>query len=418
MTVKIGIMAIGNELTSGRVQDTNSSFISQMFQAQGWKVPAMIAVGDHEDDIRSGLEFLLPMCDAVTVTGGLGPTADDITTEMIARIFHLPLRLDEGCLEHIKKRFEQLRLEYTENNAKQALFPEGAQTIFNPIGTAWGFALNVGGKLIAVMPGVPVEARKMLPEKIIPLLREHFGISETVKSRTIKLFGLPEAKIDHMLAGSPLDMPGLSIGFYPRFPEIHIVLTARGISEAQVDLALAKAVSLVEDKLGKNIFGYDNETLEGNVAKLLTSKCLVLAVAESLSGGLITDRLTNIPGSSAFLNRGIVAYSNECKVDTLGVPPEVLVKHGAVSEETAVLMAGGVRKQGNADVGISTTGIAGPTGGSDLKPVGTVFIAIADSRGSFCRHFFFRWRDRRWIKELTAQWALEMLRKRLVENGT
>lgn len=417
MTVKIGIMAIGSELTSGRVQDTNSSFISQMFQSQGWKVPAMIAVGDYEEDIRKGLEFLLPMCDAVTVTGGLGPTADDLTTEMIAKIFNLPLHLDESALDYIKKRFEQLRLEWTPNNAKQALFPEGAQTLYNPIGTAWGFALNVSGKMIAVMPGVPGEAMRMLPERVIPLLREHFGIAEFVKSRTIKLFGLPEAKIDYALKDAPLDLPGLSIGFYPRFPEIHIVLTARGTKELEIDRTLSSATAIIEDKLRKNIFGYDNESLEGIVAKLLTAKGLILAVAESCTGGLITDRITDVPGSSAFLDRGIVAYSNECKVDTLGVPKEVLEMHGAVSEETAILMAEGVRKLANADVGVSTTGIAGPAGGSDLKPVGTVYVAISDRKGVFCRQFLFRWRERRRIKEITAQWALELLRKHLVENG-
>lgn len=417
MTIKIGIMAIGNELTSGRVQDTNSSFISQMFQSQGWKVPAMIAVGDYEEDIRKGLEFLLPMCDAVTVTGGLGPTADDLTTEMIAKIFNLPLRMDESALEHIKTRFEQLRLEWTPNNEKQALFPEGAQTLYNPIGTAWGFALKVSGKMIAVMPGVPDETRRMLPERAIPLLREHFGISEIVKSRTIKLFGIPEAKIDYALKDSPLDMPGLSVGFYPRFPEIHIVLTARGPTEIDIDRMLAGAKAVVEDKLRKNIFGYDNETLEGIVAKLLTTKGQTLAVAESCTGGLITDRITNVPGSSAFLDRGIVAYSNECKVDTLGVPKEILEKHGAVSEETAILMAEGVRNLAKSDVGLATTGIAGPSGGSELKPVGTVYVAVADRKGSSCRHFLFRWRERRRIKEITAQWALDLLRKRLVENG-
>lgn len=418
MTINIGIMAIGNELTSGRVQDTNSSFISRMFQSQGWKVPAILAVGDCEEDIRSGLDFLLPMCDAVTVTGGLGPTADDLTTELIGKIFDRPLRMDVKALDHIKKRFEQLRLEWTPNNTKQALFPEGAQTLYNPIGTAWGFALEVSGKMIAVMPGVPDEATRMLPERVIPLLRDHFGMSDIVKSRTIKLFGLPEAKIDFALKDAPLDMPGLGIGFYPRFPEIHIVLTARGGSDPEIDRTLASATAIVEDKLRKNIFGYDNETLEGIVAKLLTTKGLTLAVAESCTGGLITDRITNVPGSSRFLDRGIVAYSNECKMDILGVPKAILDKHGAVSEETAILMAEGVRKLANAGVGVSTTGIAGPTGGSDLKPVGTVYVAVADQKGSFCRHFLFRWRERRRIKEITAQWALDLLRKRLVENGT
>ncbi len=415
--MKIGILAIGNEITSGRIQDTNSAYIARHMNALGWQVSAISAVGDSEEAIRSGIDFILPISDAVTVTGGLGPTSDDITTEMIARYCGVSLYLDSSALEHIKGRFEKLRLQWTDNNAKQAMFPQGAEPIFNPAGTAWGFALEISGKLIVVLPGVPGEVKRMLPEEVIPLLRKKFGDAQVISSRTIKLFGLSESKIDDTLSDVPLDLPGLAIGFYPQFPENLIVLTARGDSETAVKNVLRIAKERIEERLRDNIFAYDDQTLESTVASLMTSKSLTLAVAESLSGGLITDRLTDVPGSSAFLNRGVVAYSNEAKIDILGVPRQIIEKYGAVSEQTARLMAEGVRHLGKTDFGLATTGIAGPSGGSELKPVGTVYIAVAGGGETSFRHFLFHWRERRRIKELTAQWALEMLRKRLVENG-
>ena len=415
--MKIGILAIGNEITSGRIQDTNSAYIARHMNALGWQVSAIAAAGDSEESIGSGLDFILPISDAVMVTGGLGPTSDDITTEMIARYCGASLYLDSNALEHIKSRFEKLRLQWTDNNTKQAMFPQGAELIFNPAGTAWGFAIEISGKLAVVLPGVPAEVKRMLPGGVIPLLRRKFGDAQVIRSRTIRLFGLPEAKIDDSLSNVPLDLPGLIIGFYPQFPENLIVLTARGDSEAGVEDVLGIAVERIKEKLKDNIYSYDDQTLESMIASVMASKSLTLAVAESLSGGLITDRLTDVPGSSAFLNRGVVAYSDEAKIDILGVPREIIKRYGAVSEQTARLMAEGVRNLGKTDFGLATTGIAGPAGGSDLKPVGTVYIAVTGGGKTSCRHFLFHWRERRRIKELTAQWALEILRKRLVENG-
>ncbi len=383
--MKIGILTIGNELTSGRTQDANSSFLARTFATQGWPV----------------------------TLGGLGPTADDITTEAIARAFGLGLRTDDAVLCHIREIFDKYRLTWTENNAKQAVFPEGAEVIANPVGTAAGFALKQKGKLIAVIPGVPREVRRMLPESVLPLLRREF--TEAVRHvavRTIKCFGLGEAVVDKALADLDFGRLGVRVGFYPNFPENHIVLTATGDRESEAAMRIAAAEADIAVRLKKYIFAYDGDTLEGLVAKGLTEKGWTLAVAESCTGGLVTDRLTDVPGSSEFLERSVVTYSNAAKTDLLGVPADVIEQYGAVSEQTARLMAEGVRTLARTDVGLAITGIAGPAGGTDLKPVGTVYIALADGKECLCRHFAFRW-DRRRNKIITSQAALLLLRRYL-----
>lgn len=411
--LKIGILTIGNELTSGRIRDTNSSFIAEAVNRQGWRVSVIMSAGDEYADIRKGLDYILDAADAAIVTGGLGPTADDITTEAVAKAYGLALYTDEDVLREVRSRLELLRVAWTPNNAKQAMFPEGAMPIHNPTGTAWGFALKRADKLIAVIPGVPREVERMLPEGVIPLLKEmETGPRTVVVGRTIKLFGLSEAKVDQTVSGLDLGFEGLSIGFYPRFPENHLVLTVRSPSEEEARKTLSDVESKVEGALRKYIFGHDDDTIEGIVASLLTRKRLTLAVAESCTGGLIMDRLTDVPGSSLFLERGYVVYSNKSKTDLLDVPAEVIDRFGAVSEETARLMAEGAVKKAGTDLGVGVTGIAGPTGGTEAKPVGTVYIALADRKKTTCRLFHFRG-ERRRVKEISARWVLEMLRRYL-----
>jgi nicotinamide-nucleotide amidase len=408
--MKVGILTIGDELTSGKTQDTNSSYIAREMNVQGWQVVMMASVGDDEGAIKEALGCTLSRADAVIVTGGLGPTADDITTAAVARAFGRELCSDEVCLRHIKDIFDQFHLPWTENNAKQALFPAGAETIFNPVGTAWGFSLHTDGKLVVVIPGVPGEVKTMLPDGVIPRLREAFpDTARHVATKRFKVFGMTEAGVDQTLADIDRDALGVSIGFYPTFPEIHVVVTARTASPEETGARLAHAEREVLARLGGNIFARDEETLEGAVAALLTEKKLTIAVAESLTGGLVTDRLTDIPGSSAYLERAVVTYSNASKTALLGVPEETLARHGAVSEQTAVLMAQGVRRLAGTDLGLATTGIAGPAGGSEEKPVGTVYVALADGTESFCRRYdALRW-DRRRIKLLSSQGALLMV---------
>jgi len=407
--MKIGILTIGNELTSGRIQDTNSALIARAIQEQGWAVAGMMSVGDDDGAIHDAFAYLLARVDGVIVTGGLGPTADDITTAAVAQAFGLGLYSDPAVLAHVRAIFEGRGLRWTENNAKQAVFPEGAEIIPNPTGTAAGFALRRAGRIVAVIPGVPVEARQMLLEGVIPLFRKAFPDAALyVETVTFKLFGLPEAAVDDAVADADLAGLGVGIGFYPNFPENHIVLTAREASAEAAGEKLREAGKRVEARLAKHIFARGEESLAGNVARRMTERNLTLAVAESCTGGLITDRLTDIPGSSAFLERGVVTYSNAAKTVLLGVPEAMIRDHGAVSAETARLMAEGVRKSAGTDLGLAVTGIAGPSGGTEAKPVGTVFIALADGKTSVCRPYAFRW-DRRRNKLMASQAALLML---------
>jgi nicotinamide-nucleotide amidase len=414
--MKVGILTIGNELISGKTQDTNSSFIARQLHAQGWQTSVIMSVPDDEGAIKMGLYHIMSLSDAVVVTGGLGPTADDITTSAIARAFSLSIYTDQAALKHIRDRFEKFHLKWTANNEKQAHVPEGAEAIKNPVGMAWGYSLKKDEKIIAVVPGVPSEVQKMVPEGVIPILRKEFkDAAGHVESRTVKLSGITEANVDQVLADIDFGSLGVNIGFYPNFPEIQIVLTAIAATEKDAREKITVADKCVSERLKQYIFAYDQDTLEGIVAKLLTERKLTLAVAESCTGGLVTDRLTDVPGSSAFLERGVIAYSNDCKADLLGVPEDVLKEFGAVSEETAVLMAEGVRKLGKCNLGLSTTGIAGPTGATADKPVGTVFVALADGTTTFCRHHAFRW-DRRRNKTMMTQAALMMLKRYLADE--
>jgi len=267
-----------------------------------------------------------------------------------------------------------------------------------------------------VIPGVPSEMRRMVPEGVISVLRRRFpqAVLQTVK-QTIKTFGLGEAMVDQRLADVDFDALGVNVGFYPVFPENHLVLIARADSQEQAQKKIQKAVDQVTARLSDCIFSYGEETLEEKIAAAMTEKKLTIAVAESCTGGLIADRLTDVSGSSVYFERGLVTYSNEAKIQLLGVPADILEKHGAVSEETARAMAEGVRKLAGTNLGLSSTGIAGPTGGTKEKPVGTVYIALTDGEKTVCRHYAYRW-DRRRNKLISSEAALMMLRNYLQET--
>jgi nicotinamide-nucleotide amidase len=411
--MKIAILTIGNELMSGRTADTNSSFIAREMNLQGWRIEAMLSVEDNFASIKSRLHYLMTLADVIICTGGLGPTVDDITTEAIARAFDLPLFTDENVLDSIKALFAARNFVWTENNTKQAIFPQGAEIIPNHAGTAAGFALQADGKWIFVIPGVPRETEKMLPEGVLPILRREFPQNEQyIAKQTIKIFGLGESAVDKSLMDVDFAALGVNVGFYPVFPENHLVLVSRQktLEEAQKKLKLAQ--DEVTARLNKYIFSYGEDSLEEIVARLLTEKKLTMAIAESCTGGLITNRLTDVAGSSVFLERAVVSYSNKAKINMLGVPADIIEKHGAVSEETAHLMAVGVRRLAGTDLGLASTGIAGPTGGSDSKAVGTVYLALSDATKTVCRHYVYRW-DRKRNKMLFSQAALLMLKRYL-----
>jgi nicotinamide-nucleotide amidase len=273
--------------------------------------------------------------------------------------------------------------------------------------------LPVQKKLVFVIPGVPSETYRMLPEGVIPVLRRYFPqpVRHSIK-QTIKSFGLGEGTVDQRLADVNFDALGVSVGFYPVFPENHLVLIARSDSLEQAEKNMQKAVDEVTARLSDSIFGYSEKTLEEIIAEALTEKRLTIAVAESCTGGLIANRLTDVPGSSVYFERGLVTYSNEAKIQLLGVPAETIDQQGAVSEETARLMAEGVRRIAKTALGLSSTGIAGPTGGSKEKPVGTVYVALADGAQTICRHYAYRW-DRKRNKLVSSEAALFLLKNYL-----
>ncbi|OQC48172.1 MAG: Nicotinamide-nucleotide amidohydrolase PncC [Candidatus Marinimicrobia bacterium ADurb.Bin030] len=408
--MRIGILTIGNELLNGRIADTNASFIAREANQQGWSVEAIMSVGDDFAAIKNRLDYLLAMTDAVICSGGLGPTSDDITTEAIAKAFNLPLYTDENVLNYIKDIFTKFNFRWVENNAKQAMFPQGAEVIPNARGTAPGFCLKVSGKLIFVIPGVPAEARLMITNGVFPLLRKYFPQDERhIIRHTIRTFGLGEAAVDDKVKDIDFKLLSVTIGFYPVFPENHIVLIAQHSNRDEAQKNLQQAQDEVTARLQHYIFAYGEQTLEEVIATLLIEKKLTIAVAESCTGGLITSRLTDVSGSSDYLERGLVTYSNAAKISMLKVPAEIIEKHGAVSEETARLMAEGVRKLAGTDLGLASTGIAGPTGGSKEKPVGTVYLAVADSKRTICRHYVYRW-DRKRNKEVFSEAALFLLK--------
>jgi nicotinamide-nucleotide amidase len=410
----IGILTIGDELTSGRIQNTNAAWIASRLQQQGWNIASMLTVGDTEEGIGRAIDYLPGHCHAVIVTGGLGPTPDDITARAVANACGRALIKNDLVLASIKGRIEACGFRWTAGHEQQALFPEGAEVIPNPVGSAWGFSLLHKGCLFIVLPGVPAEATRMFTDHVIPLLRSITASpSPAVITRTLKFFGIPEIEIEEKIRSLIPEDGEVQIGYYPQFPEVHLVLTARHSNGEKAMENLRLVEEVIAETLAPYLFGREEETLAGAVGTLLTSKCLTLAVAESCTGGLIADRLTDVSGSSLYLERGVVTYSNTSKIALLHVPPEILVEHGAVSEPTARQMAEGIRAAADVDLGLSTTGIAGPTGATPGKPSGTVYIALANPSGTICQRFVFH-RDRRQVKVAASHTALMMLRSYLL----
>jgi len=408
------ILVTGNEILAGRIVDTNSAMIAGRLLALGIGVTRITACGDDLTEILQALNLATAAADLVVVTGGLGPTEDDRTTEAAAKAFGRELAVDEPTLAWLTDRFKAYGLEMTPNNRKQAVFPSGAKIIPNEMGTARGFWLEKEKRIALFLPGVPRELEAMLDSWVVPFLARRLGVGAVMRTLVLKTFGLTESALDQELANPPMDPARARIGFLARFPENHVSVSITASSEEEADRLAAQAEKFVESKVGRYVFTRDaNKEMEQVVGGLLLEAGLTLAVAESCTGGMIAARITNVPGSSAYFDRSAVTYSNRAKDQLLGVSADTLARHGAVSETCARQMAEGVREGAGADLGLSVTGIAGPDGGTDEKPVGTVFIAIADEQETHVRRFRFRG-DRLWIRTLTTYAALDLLRRRLL----
>ncbi len=410
----IEILATGNELLSGALVDTNSAYISEKIGEIGIMAARHTLVGDDEGELESTFTELANRADIIIVTGGLGPTRDDLSREVAARAAGVELKLDQASLERIEEFFLARGKKAPKNNRIQAQFPAGAEILENPIGTAPGFALKIDRGTFFFMPGVPAEMRKMLNEQVLPRITKMIKDPYFYECKTISSFGLGESALEERLDGFSERFPDINLGFRAGFPEVQVKLYQKKRSHDDLLYEQREAVNWITERLGDKIISLDGKSLATVVGKLLVDRKMTLAVAESCTGGLIANLLTNIAGSSGFFILSAVTYADIAKQKILGVSTETLEKYGAVHEETAKEMAAGARKLAGTTYAIATTGITGPTGGSPEKPVGTVCIASAGPDGIICKRYHFTFGKRLLNKKMFAAQALDILRRELI----
>jgi nicotinamide-nucleotide amidase len=460
--MRIEIINTGSELLLGRVLNTHQQWLCRQLTDLGYTVDRQVAVDDSAPRILHAVREALAVSDLVIVTGGLGPTSDDRTREVIAGFLGRELREDAAVLAHIQTMFAARRRPMPASTRVQALVPEGATVLMNAHGTAPGLVLETppvnpeevgqasslppgppapspitgrmpaqadwkpaplsgqrdlssAPRLLVMLPGPPRELRPMFTGQVVPILLERVPLREPFVCRTLRTTGLGESALEERIAGplQPLTQAGLELGYCARVGEVDVRFTARGGKARDL---VAEGERIARRLLGDLVFAVDDELLEAAIIRLLTERKQTLALAESCTGGFIAHRLTNVPGASAVLLAGLVSYSNEAKQQFLGVRPETLAAHGAVSEAVAREMAEGARTRTGANYAIAVTGIAGPGGGTEEKPVGTVWLALADASGTFAQRKLNAF-DRETFKYVTAQQGLELLRRRALGLG-
>ena len=410
------IITIGDELLIGQVINTNQAFIAERLQSVGITIQRMLTVGDNEEEILGSFAEGLSAHDVIVVTGGLGPTHDDVTRAAVCKFFNTDLIVNEQALHRITELFRRRGIPLIQLNEDQALVPRDCTVIQNSQGTAPGYLFEREGRYCIVMPGVPFEMKAMMDEFVIPYFAER-RTGGVIRHKTLKTTGIGESILANQIgAVAPLlaPHPGVTLAFLPSPTGVRLRITAKGTNPGDVDQAIQQVEDGLRAKAEKFIYGVDDEELEEVVGKLLLERRLTISIAESCTGGLIADRFTNVPGSSSYFERGVIAYSNASKVTMLQVPLSLLDAHGAVSKEVAEAMAAGIRTVSKTSIGLSTTGIAGPTGGTGEKPVGLVWIGYSDAQGTLAIKFHFG-EDRRRVKERAAQAALELVRRKLLK---
>jgi nicotinamide-nucleotide amidase len=409
------IVTVGTEMLLGDLVDTNTAWISQRLAELGVGIYRHTTIGDNSERIVAALRDAASRSDLVVTTGGLGPTSDDLTNACISTLTGREMVEYQEAREHVDTMFAKFGRTPTSNNYKQALFPEGTELIPNPVGTAMGALVEWEGALFATLPGVPAEMKSMFEATLEPLVRARSEGS--IVSRTLHFAGIGESalaeKVQEFLdATDPTVAPLAGQG------RVRLRITTRAATDREAQEKIAPVEKEIIARLSDYYFGEGDETLEGSVGRLLGDRGATLALAESCTGGLIAKRLTDMPGSSAYFTEGLVTYSNESKERLLGVPYAMIMDHGAVSEPVAREMAEGARRVFSADYGLSVTGIAGPDGGTEEKPVGLVFVGISDAKDTFAERLdLTAWaRSRDSIRERSANRALDLLRLRLEDD--
>jgi len=417
--MRIEIINTGSELLLGRVLNTHQQWLCYGLSDLGYTVDRQVTVPDAGLAIQEAVREAMTRAELILVTGGLGPTSDDRTRDLLAELLGLPLHEDPAVLANIEHFFVQRRRPMPASTRVQALVPNGATVLMNAHGTAPGLVLdfptpaaNAPPGLLVLLPGPPRELHPMFLEQVVPAIQRRFPIGEgTFACRTLKTTGLGESLVEERIRGplEPLVQAGLEIGYCARVGEVDVRLVAH---HERATEQVAEAERLARSLLGELVFGTDADTFESVLIRVLTEKRQTLALAESCTGGWIANRLTNVPGASAVLLAGLVPYSNEAKQQFLGVRPETLATYGAVSEEVAREMAEGARTRTGSDYAVSVTGIAGPTGGTEDKPVGTVWMAVASSGKTIAKRRLNPY-DRETFKSVTSQQALDLLRRNI-----
>lgn len=407
------IISIGNEILSGKIIDTNANYIIKKLEEINFSVKHISAVGDDEDELVSSLQEAYNRSEVIITTGGLGPTEDDITFQSIARAFHRKLIKYPEAEKHMINILNRINLEISKSNLKQTYLPEGSRCIINQHGTAPALILEDKSRFIIALPGVPLEMKNLMSEAIIPFLRQKFPSLQYRQSRIIRISGMGESAVNEKIKDFIHQNKKLNIGIYASPEDIQIQLNALADTTREATVILDRATSQLKSLLGNSIFGFDHQSLEETIGTLLREDKLSLAVAESCTGGMLGQMITSSPGSSDYFRGGIISYAGEIKEKLLGVPQEMMIQFGQVSEQVACAMAQGVRKTCHSNIGLSVTGIAGPSGGSKEKPIGLVYVALADRQHTIVQKHQLHG-NRQMIRLRATRRALNMLRLHLI----
>ncbi len=408
------LITVGDELLLGQTVNSNATWMAQQLSFIHLVPREVTVVGDAAEDIHALLDRRWAENNLLIVTGGLGPTADDVTKTAVADYLDLSLSFDETVYDQITERLESRGIAISEVNRELAMVPEGFEVLPNTSGTAPGLWYEEDDRAIVLLPGVPSEMKTLMSEHVLQRLEDRVEVPHSY--RILRTVGMPESALHERL--SDLDEhtnDSVGVAFLPELGGVRLRLTARGSGPDALELKLDRIERYIREQLGRHLYSVDDEELETVVGDLLEAQAMTVAAAESCTGGAVTSRLTDVSGSSAYVEGGVVAYSNRVKVKQLGVSYEALEEEGAVSSTVARQMAEGVRARLGTDIGISTTGVAGPTGGTIDKPVGTVWIAYADDEGAKA-HQLTLTQDRLMNKELSVVAVLDMIRRRLIDR--
>ena len=409
--MKTAILSIGTELLFGQITNTNTVYLSQKLNMLGYDVMYHYTVGDNPERVRDMIRLAFQDCDLVITTGGLGPTQDDLTKEMVCQVMGDELVMMDEVMSELESYFEKLGRPMTENNKKQAYVPSRAEVFINHEGSAPGFALEKDGKYVICMPGPPREMTSMFEDSVMPYLQ---SMSEDViYYRMLRAFGIGESALETKLLDLIDDQMDPTLATYAKEGECSLRIASKRKTEAEAREAVDEMVEKVKERVGEFIYSCDDEELVQVVCRKLMEKGLTLSSAESCTGGKFAAAVTDIPGISAVFQRGLVTYSNQAKMDELGVKAETLEKYGAVSEETAMEMVEGLRRVSGSDVCVSVTGIAGPGGGSDAKPVGLVYIGFVYGDKKLCRKLQTGDDSRQWNRQYSLLSMLDIINKNI-----